>query len=180
MNLNLTKNQNKVLEVLFNNPNKSYYLNELGRLINKKPGVFQRDINNLVKIGLLESLIDGNRRFFVLNKKYYLYNELKSIFFKTTGIEGSVREAFSGLNSLDKVFIYGSYAQGTEKSNSDIDLFIVGTIDENIIIDKVSLLEDKFSKEFNYILMTSKEFEEKKKQSSFVKNVLDNKIIEII
>jgi len=180
MNLNFTKNQKLILEIFFNDPEKSYYLNELAKKINKKPGVFQRDINNLNKEKLLESFYDGNRRFFKLNKKYPLYKEIQSIFFKTTGIEGSLRNAIEKIDGTKRAFIYGSYAQGKERSASDVDLFVIGAINENSLIDVISKLEDKLSREINYTLMTEKEFNEKEKTNSFVKNVLDNKIIELI
>jgi predicted nucleotidyltransferase len=179
MNLNLTKNQNLILGILFNTPEKAYYLNELARKMGKQPGVFQRDINKLTEGEILESFFDGNRRFFRLNKKYPLYKEMQSIFFKTTGIEGSLRDAIKKIKGVERAFIYGSYAQGKERPASDVDVFIIGRIDENILIDGISKLEDKLSREINYTLMTKEEFEEKEKINSFVKNVLSNKIIEL-
>ena len=179
MNLNLTKNQNLILETLFNAPEKAYYLNELARKMEKKPGVFQRDINKLAEEKMLESFYDGNRRFFKLDKKYPLYKEMQSIFFKTTGIEGSLRDAVKKIKGVDRAFIYGSYARGKERPASDVDLFVIGAIDENILIDSISKLEEKLGREINYTLMTGEEFEEKRKNSSFVKNVLSNKIIEL-
>jgi len=180
MNLNLTKNQNLILETLFNAPEKAYYLNELARKMEKKPGVFQRDINKLAEEKMLESFYDGNRRFFKLDKKYPLYKEMQSIFFKTTGIEGSLRDAAKKIKGVKRAFIYGSYAQGRERPASDVDLFVIGSIDENILIDNISKLEEKLGREINYTLMTGEEFEEKRKNSSFVKNVLSNKIIELV
>jgi len=180
MNLNFTKNQNLILETFFNHPEKEYYLNELAKKLDKKPGIFQRDINKLNKDNILESSYNGNRRFFRLNKKYPLYKELQSIFFKTTGIEGSLKGAVEKIKGIKKAFIYGSYAQGKERPMSDVDLFVIGTINENDLIDSILKLESKLEREINYTLMTEKEFNEKEKSDSFVKNVLNNKIIELI
>jgi len=179
MNLNFNKNQNLILEVFFNDPEKEYYLGELARKLGKKPGVFQRDINSLNEKKFLESSYVGNRRFFKLNKNHPLYREIQSIFFKTTGIEGSLRRVIERISGIKRAFIYGSYAQGKEHSTSDVDLFVVGTIDENKLIDEISKLEGKISREINYTLMTEKEFEEKEENNSFVKNVLSNKVIEL-
>ncbi len=180
MNLNFNKNQNLILEIFFNNPEKEYYLSELAKKLDKKPGVFQRDIYSLNEKELLESSYNGNRRFFRLNKKHPLYKEIQSIFFKTTGIEGSLRSAVEKIKGIKRAFIYGSYAQGKERPTSDVDLFVIGTINENNLIDSISKLEDKLSREINYTLMTEEEFKEKEKSNSFVKNVLNNKIIELV
>jgi len=180
MNLNFNKNQNLILGTFFNDPEKEYYLSELAKKLDKKPGVFQRDINSLNEEKLLESSYNGNRRFFKLNKKHPLYKELQSIFFKTTGIEGSLRNSIKKIKGIEKAFIYGSYAQGKERSTSDVDLFIIGTINENNLIDSISKIEDKIGREINYTLMTKEEFKEKENSNSFVKNVLNNKIIELM
>ena len=46
MIIKLTKNQSLVLSIFFANPDKTFYLRELGRMLKKEPGVFQKDINN--------------------------------------------------------------------------------------------------------------------------------------
>lgn len=74
------------MSIFFANTSKSFYLRELGRMLNKEPGVFQKDINNLEQEGILHSFFQGKSRFFELNKKYRLYPEIKSIIAKTTGL----------------------------------------------------------------------------------------------
>ena len=180
MNLNFTKNQNLILEIFFNDPEKEYYFNELAKNLGKKPGVFQRDINALVEKKFLQDYHNGNRRFFKLNTKHSLYKEIQAIFFKTIGIKGSLKEAMGTIKGVERAFIYGSYAQEKQHSASDVDVFVVGTIVENDLIDVISRIEDKICREINYTLMTEKEFNEKKENNSFVKNVLNNKIIELV
>jgi predicted nucleotidyltransferase len=180
MIFNLTKNQTLVLETMFNYPDKDFYFREIAKILGKEPGVFQKDIKNLIEDGIIETYEKGNRRFFKLNNAYPLYKEIKSIFFKTTGIEGKLKNDIEKIKGIKKSFIYGSFAQGKERPTSDVDVFVVGTIDENDLIDKLSLLENKFGREFNYTLMDEKEFKEKSKKDSFVKNVLSQKTIELI
>ncbi|MDD5098333.1 MAG: nucleotidyltransferase domain-containing protein [Candidatus Pacebacteria bacterium] len=180
MIFNLTKNQTLVLEIMFNYPDKDFYFREIAKMLGKEPGVFQKDIKKLVEDGIIETYEKGNRRFFKLNNKHPLYKEIKIIFFKTTGIEGKLKNDIKKIKGIKKSFIYGSFAQGKEKPTSDVDVFVVGTIDENDLIDKLSFLEDKFGREFNYTLMDEKEFKEKSKKDSFVKNVLSQKVIELI
>jgi len=177
--LSFTKNQTLVLEIFFNNPEKSYYLREIARMIGKKPGVFQRDISKLVQEKILESSYRANSRFFCLNKKHPLYKEIKSIFFKTMGIEGSLKKTIGKIGGVKRAFIYGSYAKAEEGAASDVDLFVIGTVDENTLIDAISRLEEKLGREINYTLMTEKEFNQKKDKNSFIKNILHYKTIEL-
>ncbi len=176
-----TKNQNLILEIFFNRPEKSFYLREIGSILNKEPGVFQKDINRLEKDGILEGYYEANRRFFKLNKNYPFYRELKSILFKTTGIKGKLQEELKKINGVEEAFIYGSFAQGKEGSASDVDIFIIGSVNEDNLIDLISRLEKKFDREINYTLMTEKEFKVKaKEENSFLKNVLNRKKIKLL
>ncbi|MBU2635277.1 nucleotidyltransferase domain-containing protein [Patescibacteria group bacterium] len=173
MPLNFTKNQTLILEIFFNNPEKSYYLRELGRMINKEPGVFQRDINKLVESGILISEYQAKSRFFKLNKNHPLYKELKSIFFKTLGAEGKLKEILEPIRKIKIAFIFGSYAKDEEDSFSDIDLMIIGSPDEDLLISKISKLETRLDREINYHIFSQKDWKKKiQGEHSFIKSIL--------
>ncbi len=181
MNLSFTKNQNLILKTLFDNPEKSYYLRELGRTINKEPGVFQRDINKLVERNILTSEYKGKSRFFKLNKNHSLYKELKSIFFKTLGAEGKLRELLESFRSIKAAFIFGSYAQEREDSFSDIDLMIIGRLDEDHLITEISKLEKKLDREINYHIFSPDDWKNKvQEKDPFIKNIIAKEKIFLI
>ncbi len=74
-----SKNSLKLLKLFYSHPQEQYYIQELGRLLKTKPGVFQRTLYNLQKEGVLKSYYRANARFFSANTKYYFYKEFKSI-----------------------------------------------------------------------------------------------------
>lgn len=179
--LNFTKNQASILEIFFNHPDDAFYLRELARILGKEPGVFQRDINKLTEENILSSYYQAKSRFFKLNKKYPLYSELKSIFFKTVGIEGTLKKELKEIQGIKEAYIYGSFAQGREKSSSDVDVLIIGSVNEDRLIDMISSLESKLAREVNYTLMTEKEFQKKMKdKNSFLENILSKKKIKLV
>ena len=75
----LGKNKTMLLKFFYDHPEKQFYIQELGRRLGKKPGVFQRALNDLYKEGLLVSEYMANARFFRINKKHPIYNELRTI-----------------------------------------------------------------------------------------------------
>ena len=85
----LSKNRAKLLKLFYTHPEDSFYMQQIGRLLHKKPGVFQRTLNNMEKQGILLSEFRANARYFRANKDYSIYKELKSILFKTEGITES-------------------------------------------------------------------------------------------
>ena len=79
----LSKNRIRILKLFYRHSQKEFYMQELGRALKKKPGVFQRTLNNMVREGILSSRYTANIRYFRLNPKYFLYRELKSIVAKS-------------------------------------------------------------------------------------------------
>lgn len=179
--LKFTKNQILILEIFFNHPQKSFYLREIGRFLAKEPGIFQKDINKLSESGVLESRTESGRRYFNLNKNYPLHQELKSIFFKTVGLKGKLELELKKIKGIKEAFIYGSFAKGAENIGSDVDVFVIGSIDEDELIDALLKLEKFFIREINYTLMTEREYGKKvKEKNSFLDNILHQKRIKLI
>ncbi len=77
--MQFSKNTIKLLKVFYSRPGEQLYIQQLGRLLKKKPGVFQRTLYKLEKQGVLRSNYQANARFFSLNKSYRFYNEFKAI-----------------------------------------------------------------------------------------------------
>ena len=177
----LTKTRAALLNLLLTNPERSFYMQEIGRILGKKPGTFQRAINNMVSEGVLISEYKANARFFQANKKYPIYKELKSIVFKTVGVQGRIRDALEEIGNVKFTFIYGSYAKARETYVSDIDLVVIGNANEDTLIKVLDSLEDKFQREINYKLYTFKEFKKEiKEKEPFLLEIMRDKKIMLI
>lgn len=177
----LTKNRSELLRIFMTNPEQSFYMQEIGRIIGKKPGVFQRTINNMEKEGILSSQYQGNARYFRANKQYPLYEELKSIIFKTVGVIGSIKDVLNETGNIDYAFIYGSYARAKEHPLSDIDIVIIGKCDEDRLIKEIDKLEKSLKREINYKLYGLNDFRlELRQKEPFLTALLKEKKIMII
>ncbi|MBM3250373.1 MAG: TolC family protein [Candidatus Omnitrophica bacterium] len=82
----LSKNKVRLLKFFYGHPEGQFYMQELGRRMGMKPGVFQRALNDLSEDGVLLSEYKANARFFRINKNYPVYNELKSIIMKAAKV----------------------------------------------------------------------------------------------
>jgi len=175
----INKNQLQLLSIFLINPDKPFYMQEIGRIIGKKPGAFQHTLNSLQEEGLLTSEYRANARFFQANTQHPLYPELKKIISKTVGAEGILHDLVKKVKEVKLAFIYGSFAKGTERSNSDIDLLIVGKPQvEAKLLKEIPQLEKKLQREINYKLYSEKEYRKKKKGGeSFLEEVLSDKKI---
>ena len=177
----ITKNKAELLKLFFTNPDRSFYMQEVGKIIGKKPGTFQRTLNNMAKEGILTSEYRGNARYFKANKNYPLFKELKSIVFKTIGVSGSLKEVLEKMGNIKFAFIYGSYAKSKETYLSDIDLLIIGNPNEDELIKELDRLEKKLQREINYKLYSIIEFKrDVAKKEPFILYILRNKKVMLI
>ncbi len=180
-NITKSKLRSKILQLYFSHPEKEYYLRELERRLNKPVAYIRRELLNLEKAGLFVSQFKGKQKYFRLNKKYPLYQEIKKIVFKTIGIKGCLKKILEDIENIKVAFIFGSYAKKREDFLSDIDLMLIGAPDENKLISPISKLESKIDREINYHIYSLSDLKKKNKQkNSFIENVLSGPKIFLI
>lgn len=171
----------ELLNIFFVFPEKDFYLRELARITGEDYKNISLELKNLEKLELMNSRKDGNRKYFHLNKSFLLYHELKSIFLKTKGAVGLLKDALSGLKGIKTAFLYGSFASGTENEKSDIDLMIIGNISVDNILKQLRELEKRLGREINSTVYDVSEIKRRIKQKdSFVSQVLSGSKIMLI
>ena len=173
-----SKLRSRLLSYFFTNPEKSFYVRELGIILNEDPGNLSRELRKLELEGIFISSTKGLVKFYSLDKKHPLFNDFKNIIFKTEGIEGSLRQLVSEYAGIELAFIYGSYAKGKEKGSSDIDVVVVGSFPRDEFTRKLRMLESRLSREANFSSYTKAEFDkEREKKGGFLNMVIKSKII---
>lgn len=173
-----TKLRRKLLSYSFTHHDENYYVRELSILIDEDPGNLSRELRKLEQEGLYASHTKGKVKFYSLNKNYPLFQELKSIVFKTAGVEGALRDLIAKYKGLSLSFIYGSYAKNKEGKTSDVDLVAVGKFAQNKFTQDIRTLEARLNREINFTVYSKEEFEkESKKEGSFLNLILKDKII---
>jgi len=156
-------------------------MHELGRILGKKPGTFQRALNDLADSGILSACFRGNARFFKANPAHPLFEEIKSIVFKTVGVLGSLKDILQSAGGVEFSFIYGSFAKGKENSFSDIDLLIIGAPDEDKIVNELDNLESQLRREINFKVLTLDEFlNGLRRRDPFLHEILKDRKIMVI
>lgn len=122
-----SKTQRQVLGLLFGNPGRSFYANEVVRHAGVGIGTVQRELTKLAAAGLLTVTERGNQKHYQANRDAPIFDELRGIVLKTFGVADVLREALAPLGEKIQVaFIYGSVAKGSDTADSDIDLMLIG------------------------------------------------------
>jgi predicted nucleotidyltransferase len=122
-----SKVQARVLGLLFGNPDRSFYANELFHLAGSGTGAGVRELSKLSAAGLITVNKIGNQKHYQANREAPIFDELRGIVLKIFGMADVLRQSLLPMSeNISVAFIYGSIAKGTDTSKSDIDVMVIG------------------------------------------------------
>lgn len=121
-----TTGQQRVLGLLFGNPNRSYYTGEIIALSDAGSGAVQRVLGRLEAAGLVTVSAVGNQKHYQANRDAPVFPQLHELVLKTFGLADILRDALRPLASkIDAAFVYGSMSKGEDSAASDIDIMVI-------------------------------------------------------
>lgn len=162
----------RILKTFLLNLERDFYQREIAAITNLPIRAVQREMERLVKIGLVEKQIRGNRKYYRCKSDFPIFEELKSIILKTVALGNVLKDYLQKKKEkIELAFIYGSFAKGEENISSDLDLLIVGNLTSKEVSMLLSPAKDMLRREINFVVYNEKEFS-KKKESHFLKRVL--------
>lgn len=171
-----SKAKRNLLKLLLTSPDREFYTREISRRTGEALNAVRRELGYLEKAGLVKSRQAGNRKYYSVVKEFPFYQELKKIIYATVGLGDYLRDRFKDSDQIELAFVYGSVARDEETERSDVDLFVVGEIDEDELHDIISQIEKDIGRVINYTLMSKAEFERRLKDNNpFVKRVIEEK-----
>jgi predicted nucleotidyltransferase len=172
----------KVLAFLVLNPHVSIHLRELARLTGASPGTLKKELDLLVGADLLSREKSGNQIKFSANLDHPLYETLRELMRKTAGLHDVLASALQPLvDQIEVAFVFGSMAQATESSHSDIDLLVIGDATFGQIINATYDAQTTLGREINPKVMSRSEWSRKWREgNSFVTDIVSKPKIFIV
>ncbi len=143
-------NKNIELEIILVLIKRESHLREIARTLKEPHATVLRKLNNLVKWRALDYKIEGrNKVFFIknnLNSKNYVYSaeiyKLSKLIEKYPELGIIFEDIKRSLPGL-MIVLFGSYAKGTAKQESDIDIYIETA--NNSIKEKIKSINSKIN-----------------------------------
>ena len=178
-----TKTQRRVLGLLYGNPDRSYYANEIVRFAGSGIGAVQRELERLEAVRLVTASKIGNQKHYQANRAAPIFEELRGIVLKTFGVADHLRSALAPLaKRIRAAFIYGSVAKGADTASSDIDVMIVS--DELSFPDAIHALtkaEHEVGRSVNPSVLGQDEWRRKlAEEGGFLKRVMEQPRIYLV
>jgi len=158
----------RVLGLLYGNPERSFFSNEIVALAQSGTGAVQRELASLAGAGLLTVSSQGNQKHYKANTAAPVFEELRGLVLKTSGLVDLLRTALAPLAArMDAAFVFGSVSKKQDTATSDIDLMVVS--DSLGYADVFSVLEDastRLGRKVNPTIYTRAELSRRLRQNN--------------
>ena len=176
-----SKTRVKLLHLFLNNPEKSFYVREITRMIDEQINSVRRELANMVSVGIVQQDAIDNKLYYSVNEDYPYIKPLAAIFSdKNTeggaGAAGGVswKDSLGRMRGLKLAIISGKLVVG---SSSAIDLLLVGD-DMSVVTIKnlVKKIEKDRKIEINYAVISYDDFYYRMSvKDRFIMDIIRNK-----
>ena len=158
-----SKTRVKLLHLFLNNPEKSFYVREITRMIDEQINSVRRELANMVSVGIVQQDAIDNKLYYSVNEDYPYIKPLAAIFSdKNTedgmGVVSSVswKDSLGRMRGLRLAIISGKLVVG---SSSAVDLLLVGDDMSAVTIKNlVKKIEKDRKIEINYAVISYDDF----------------------
>ena len=81
---------------------------------------------------------------------------------ESIGAPSVLRRALTGIAGIERALVFGSYARGDIRVDSDIDLLVIGTPDRDDLTDRLEVAGREIGRPVNEVVMSASELEERR------------------
>ena len=204
-----SKTRVKLLQLFYQNPNRSFYVREMTRKIDEQINSVRRELANLLNIGIITSDNTNNKLYYEVNQSFEHYAALSSIFggkaykapkkalapkvAKNTEeapqeepqlaeAEVTPTDPFAiELLKTGNISLVAYSGQFTRDETAGVDVVIVGDVNYSAVEHAISDLEQSEKKELRYSIFSVDEFKYRKQvNDKFTSNLLAAKKIILV
>ncbi|MBR3172658.1 transcriptional regulator [Candidatus Saccharibacteria bacterium] len=180
-----SKTRAKLLQLFFENPEKSFYVREMTRVIEEQINSVRRELLNLENIGVIKSETFDNKIYYSANAKHPFTRPLTEIFSKKAS--SSSRNQDVKVSTWDdyirpvKHYLKGLIVTNRLPGQDGIDLLIIGNDKTKKLTRWAEVVEKKLGKPINYVIMSTDDFTYRKNvKDRFISEVFEMEISEIV
>ena len=180
-----SKTRTKLLSLFFGNPERSYYVREMTRVIDEQINSVRRELLNLESIGIIKNETYDNKIYYSANNKHPYARALVTLFSSRTdvAIETAVVKPNAWEEYVRPVKNYLTCLIVTNRlpGQEGVDLLIVGDDRTKKLTHWAEVVEKKEGKPLNYVIMSRDDFQYRLNvKDRFVSEVLEMSILEKI
>ena len=162
-----------ILKLLLLNPNRAFHIRAIVRQVGAEINAVRRELDNLFEINLVNRRQSSNKIFYQIETSHPFFSDLLSLVAKEEGIGAAIVKNEKRIGMIDYAVLSLAFLRGRKSTALDVDLFIVGVINLDVVQNIVKEEEARTNREINYSVMTMEEFMSRKRTNDpFIYRVL--------
>ena len=169
-----SKARAEIFRLLFGISDRELHIREIERQSGLSFRTVHQELKKLKQMDLIRERRSGNRVYYRANDEHPLFNDLRNIVLKTSGLVEVLREALDR-EEVKVAFVFGSIARKDEGARSDVDLMVIGDVGLRDLSGWLMGAYEKIGREISPHTLSLKEFKERKnKGEHFLSSVLNS------
>ena len=179
-----SKTRAKLLNLLFENTDKSFYVREITRVIGEQINSVRRELLNLESVGVVKNETFDNKVYYSANMKHPYAHALNEIF--STKVNSSKDRDVKESSWEEYVKPVKNYLAAMMLTNripgqDGVDLLIIGDDKTKKLTHWAEIVEKKMGKPLNYVIFSIEDFLYRKSvRDRFVLDILEMDVSELI
>jgi len=163
----------KILNLTLTHPEEQFHVRAIVRAVKAEINAVRRELAKLENMGLLRKRQSGNRIYYKADTSHIYYSELLAMVAKEDGVGSLIIKNAKEIGTLKFAVISLAFLKGRKSSVLDVDVFIVGDVNGDVIKRVISMGEREMGVEINYSVMSEEDFTfRKRKNDHFISKVL--------
>ncbi|MBP5634614.1 winged helix-turn-helix transcriptional regulator [Candidatus Saccharibacteria bacterium] len=163
-----SKTRAKLLALFFDNPEKSYYVREITRVIEEQINSVRRELNNLSSLGLVKTENYENKVYYSANMKHPFARPMTEIFARSSSSAAAAAEGRTSAKQTASVWeeyvrpvanlISGLIVTNRIPGQDGLDLLIIGDDRTHKLTKWAEVVEKRQGKPLNYAIMSRDDY----------------------
>jgi len=117
----------KLLTLFVMNPDGEFFIRELTRKLEEQINSVRRELDNLKRLGFLKSKAKNRKKYYVVNKEFIIFEELRNIIIKALSSREDISNELKKMGDVKVVVLSGQFVD----KDSSVDMLIVGNLDKD-------------------------------------------------
>jgi predicted nucleotidyltransferase len=164
----------EIFRLLFSGTEAELHIREIQRRSGLTDGTIRQELRKLVRLDLIRGRRDSNRIYYRAKTESPLYPEIHGLVIKTAGLVDVLREALRD-DGIRIAFVFGSLARGEEKTHSDVDLMVIGSIRLHPLSGMLARVSERIGREINPHVLSEMEFKKRlQEEDHFLMRVMES------
>lgn len=171
----------RIMATVLLDPEERLHLREIARRVGTSAGTARRELNRLEDAGVVQRIREGRQVYYSIPAGSVLYRSMAEIIRQSAGAREILRNLLGDVDGIESAVIFGSYAAGRMRANSDIDLLVVGTPDRDELTDRLEQAGREIGRSVNEVVFTAAELSARRARGDgFIKSIDEGKQISVL